>query len=691
MNAKKLFRPSAIACLSIILFLFGAISVYGYGYADDYLEADSGGSINSESYIAYEAESESRLFIQHSVANEPVVSGTYLTGDMVISPTQPDFDIILSNISGSGSIIIDTEYDGRVLLNNIDISGRVIVADTGGYASLVINNSDVGAIIFDGRGRVVSLPSDGATPAGVVINAPGVQLNGLFNKVESNVDNGIIFFDGRIVEFWATNNVILMGTGDIGVTIAPIGVIVEIFDPAGTATIDTGGLADEIVSRIEALLIYHLAIMQLNLFDLWADIFASLNFGNFNIGQFAIDLPQASPRPARTPRPTATPAPTPYIPTLTPPTSPPPTNPDEDSSGNGNNNGNNNGGIDLDPPVGFSRISLIDFDIMPPNVLPHGLLPAGMQSIGNMQSTIISSEYFGSIIWKNSSGNEVSAFVVDTEYTAVITLLPVGQRYFNTPDIQNSINIALESQVPFSRDYGNETFNWDRIIIRLVFDPSNRIQAGAITLGEIEGDFDEVIVYTHYLGSLSPFNFTMHFGGGQITDFTVSAYNPINGLEHGYYVLRLASPRQPATGIDLTVQMIGTMDFHLPYGGIARITPQPGSQVVDPGPGQPALSSNTSPAGEYLGISNFPQDTSYRLFISPVPIEYAHETMFAIGMHGAVWATINHSQQTVLIPLDAPRNVDNFVYIINMDTNSVITAGRLLVTEPINSLLLGLD
>jgi len=693
MNKKKIFVYGRFLCLSAILALLWATLLYGQEHNDGEYDCD-------EAYFLYYLQSIIDTDYMHNVeytATDEAINffGTHLNGDIVIAPPQQNFDVILTNVSGSGNIIISSENDGRVLLNNVNISGQVIVADSGGFVSLTLNNSNIDFIIFDGAGKVVAMPlvtGESIQPQNVTVNVPGVHMVGTFNSVESNIHNGLIFFDGYIGSFRATGNVVLMGRGDIGNIMAPAGVIVEVYNPA--AGTDTHGLAEEIVSLLEGRLIYHLGRLEANLLfylgNILEGMLVNFNFPNISIAPATAQLPQvtpvSTPRATSRPSPSPSPSPAPYIPVLTPPPSPPPTG----QPGTGTPGGS----AWPAPPW----VEAVNINITPPSVLPAEFHLSHLGLLPTVQRTVTGDGFIGTINWFDSNGSRVTGrtFAADTRYVAQITLRPSGQRYF-AENISSNIDIETGGVWYDYTNHGADVYRHDRIFISLIFDPTERVQADPFSLEDIEGPFDQVRINTHYLGRLLTTNFNVLFDGVSMTVTDVSSFNHSGDIMQGYYVLTLASTQNPNGRQRLSVQMTGALSplsYHLPHSDPEYIYPV---QVVQQDP-DPELDEHIVPAGRYLAVSNFPPGADVLLSTTSL---YNYEDvalalLFGWSNRAVLLEATGDLPQRIEIPsYIAPRHYS--VWIIDSATKTTRYIGTIDVTPPISGtslldpILLGID
>jgi hypothetical protein len=309
MKKRRIFIYAVILCFAASLGLFGALSLYGQGY-------DGEDESYNRAYIAYDTENAINT-------DSYTIFGIYLQDDMAVAGNYPDFDVILTNITGHGNIVITSGYHGKVLLNDVNISGKIIVegtdADADGFVNLTLINSNVDSIDFYGPGKVnvLQMAGEAASP-NVVINFPGIHLIGNFNRVYSHLHDGLIFLDGNIDSFCAMGNVVLIGAGNIRYLEAPEGVIVEVLDPNGPGQCSP----EELAALFESLLTYHLGQLELLLLEQLGGRFDTLDFNlpNLNIPTTTIiNMPQA-PQPTASP----SPSPAPEIPVMPPPPSPPP-------------------------------------------------------------------------------------------------------------------------------------------------------------------------------------------------------------------------------------------------------------------------------------------------------------------------------------------------------------------------------
>ena len=633
------------------------------------------------------------------ITDEDIInlSGIYLQGyDIIINATQPDFDIIVANASGDGNIIIASGYGGRVILNNVNISGEVIVK-SGGFVDLMLSNSNASSVVFYSVGRIniLTMPISGAsTPMNnisssidVTINVTGVHLLGNFNRVYSNLHDGVIYFDGNISGLYAIGNVFLIGAGNIGYIDAPIGIIVGVFDPDAEADDPVQGLAQELAAILEGLFVYHLERLETNIFNRLDQMFANLglglNFGlpNFNFTQQMPQLPQATPTP------TPTPSPGPYIPVLRPPDDPSGSN-SNSGSGSGSNSGSGSSGVFV-PRDGYTGINAININIMPPNILPQALLPSHLLS--NVQRTVTDNgdNFIGVINWfyndenDNRFGDRFTGhtFEPGVRYRAQIILTPNSRREFVAPDISSQITIMTHDNRGYTRiNRDEDVFRPDRIVITLAFGPAGPAQAGSFSLSgikgpysEIEGPFNQVRVNTHYLGQLSAANFIMHFGGNPITDFTVSTFNHSGNIMQGYYILTLANTQHPTADRELSVRMTG-LPYHIPHIQSAHITPKPAPQTG------PSLNATIALPGEFVSVRNFPQDIAYTIYLSTIPLSGPIDAFMAFISGQARIIELHNSsnplQQQIFIPIDTPFG-QNYVYIV--DASSAYLVGMLEV------------
>jgi len=662
MKKKGLPGYAAVLCLAMTLGLFWTTSLYGQSYDEmyeghesDYHLSNSYSVIDTSYALNYEQSEGDYLsylypVVQVHIEDEILVdlSGIYLQGDIVIAPIYPDFDIIVTNVQGEGNIVIASEYYGRVLFNNVDIIGGIVITNADRFVNVTLNNSNIGFVAFYGLGRVNALePMQGAAPPNVVINMPGVYLVGNFGRVQSNVYNGLIFLNGNIAGFYTDGNVILVGSGSMGYTAAPAGTLVEIFNP----TSSTQGLAEEIVGLVDGLFIYHLARLELNLLEsIWL-MLANLRPSNITIIPPPLQLPQIQERPQQQPSP-----PPLAPPILTPPPSPSP-----------------------DPGL----ISALNFNIIPPSIsLPY-----------NVQRSIVGDGFSGEIEWfvylngSRARLEDGNTFLPGVRYVAEITLTPASGRRFpsNIPSYINGlldagIRMAEGSEaVDFQRTNRHlDGFMYTRIFISLDFG-EGRQQADAFTLGQIEGPFRHVRVYTHYLGQLFPHNFNVRFGvSNNITVTGVSTFNRADG----YYLITLASSQQPdgyhqPDGFrPLQVDMRDPLDYHYPYPGTASITPTVATPSLD--------GVSSAPVGGRVNVRNFPRShEGYSIFISSVPL-------FDVDL--IVWKTagfeasqvealsLDTANQSFYVPLFAMfHEGQNHVYLVNITTRNIIPVGPLYV------------
>lgn len=577
MNKKKsIFGYTTIACLVVFLGLFGAISLYGQDH-------DQQEHVEEKSRFLYDSFG--------------IIDTIHTPDDILITADHPDFDILLIDIETTGNIVIASDYDGRVLFHNTDISGMVMVSGTG-LVELTLSNSSIESIVFNSIGKVnVLSTAEGAMPPNVVVNFPGVHLLGNFDRVESNIRDGVIYIDGNIGGLYAQGNVILVGAGSIVYTVAPAGTIVEIFNPNRNSQD-----LDELVALLDALFLHHIGRLELNLMYGFEDLFDGIGWPDFNFPQTSIQVVQSGR--TTTSRPTPTPSPPPYEPTMTPPPSPSPTP----------GPGNSNGGSIPDPTIFAVNIN----NIMPPNNLPSGLFPAGVTA--NVQRSGVGGNGFsGTIEWRDQNNRLVgNVFESGMEYIAEITLTPNSGEYF-APN--TAINITTIEGLHHNRD--NTSISHDKIVFTLHFNPVGTWPAQAFSLRPIEGTFSQIHVHTHYLGQPDPGNFEVIFGGSPVAVTSVSTFNQINGLVDGYYVLTLAAG-QPADGRQLSVKMTGTLYHHAPYFDEVIITPAQGATVT----------TNPVAQGGRVSLSGFPASPNYHIFVSLIPLDENSDTLLyaSIGL-----------------------------------------------------------
>jgi hypothetical protein len=269
--------------------------------------------------------------------------------------------------------------------------------------------------------------------------------------------------------------------------------------------------------------------------------------------------------------------------------------------GGGNNNNNNNQFV---PGENYTRIANINFQLMPPNLLPAMLLPPGFTS--NVQTTISGNGFTGTIAWTNANGNPPvdGKFTIGGEYLATITLTANRMHYFHQPNLSISIldgiwyDLAGEALV---------SSNHNRIIFTLTFNAVSRQPAGTFTLQDITGVFDQIHINTHYLGHLVPENFSIRFGYTSVDIASVSSFNHGSG----YYILTLSRALFP-NGDALYVRIIdgpsNPLPYHEPYALTASIIPQPAI---------PSLVTAYVSLNDFVNTINFPSpNIDFTVFLS---------------------------------------------------------------------------
>jgi hypothetical protein len=200
-------------------------------------------------------------------------------------------------------------------------------------------------------------------------------------------------------------------------------------------------------------------------------------------------------------------------------------------------------------------------------------MPANIQH--NVQRSFSGPNFSGEIVWHTAAGELLTANVFDlgVRYVATITLRPhLGYIFNPSPHILTDTYLNVwHSRINLS----NDVFTPDIITITLDFNETEISQALEFTLRQSYGPFDSVTVYTHYLGSLSPQNFLVHFGdllnpSNQVDVTQVSTYN----FAGGYYIITLAQNIQPDNITRLYVEMQGQLSYHEVYPMPAYIIPK---------------------------------------------------------------------------------------------------------------------
>ncbi|MCL2375847.1 MAG: hypothetical protein FWC76_00485 [Defluviitaleaceae bacterium] len=597
-------------------------------------------------------------FIQIYIADETTVnlSEIYLQGYMVINPSRAGFDMLVTNVEGPGSIAIASGRGGRILFNNVDIADEIIVAKASeGLVNLTLNNSSVRNVRFLGDGMAnlinatyvdiisfyglgaanTSLLAYGAPLPNIQIDSPNARLSGSFDSVKSSLHNEIIFVSGEINSFYSAGNMILVGTGEIEYINVSDEYFVIIIDPSSPET----GLTDELKAFLEALFLRNFENLELSL-----DVTLSESFTDFRADFPTINVPHAPPPTIITvPGPSPSPAPSP-APSPTP-----------------------GPGSQLPQPPDPNRIDIIQFEIMPPNLLPAHLLPGNLT--GNAQWSVVGNGFTGAVRWLEAGGNVLAGniFAANTVYIAEITLTPLVGRHFGP---NPSVHVATVGNVWHDRtNLQNDIFTSSQVVFSIIFDATGKLQASQFTLREIEGPFNQVHVYTHDLGAIAASNFLVHFGdvlnpSDRINVSSVSSHSP-----GGYYVITLAETLPP-DGRRLYVEIVGTLPFHEPYPNAAHITPTQAPSTT------PSLITTSASIGGTVLVSNFPSDFNYEVYLSLTPI---NDTSYLLQTTQAVPAfDFNPALQSFTLPVVSSLG-PHFVYIVNMLTGTVEQVGVLIV------------
>lgn len=614
--------------------------------------------------------------------NEDVISlaGAYLQGDVVISAEHPNFDMVVTNIEGTGNIVVASGHSGRILFNNVNIRGNIIIAGADGFVDITLNNSNVDSVIFNAAGRINVLTMNSTARPNVVINTTGVHLAGDFSKVESNLHDGIIFIDGNIGGLYAIGNVILVGAGSVEYIVAPDGAVVEIFDP-NSSTCAAQGITDELIAILDDLFSRHLGRLEFNLLDNFWYMLDNLRFPEIRFPSIpAPQIIQLPPLPQATPSPSPSPSPSPGpdTPILTPPPSPSP-------GPNGSNGGN--GQAVGDP------IDTVSFNILPPNRLPSELLPA-FHPNDNVQRDFVGNGFRGEIEWIDVVSNNPlplgGAFTPDGIYRAVITLTPdAGKRFTqnNIADLQISRadNLGIDSP-----NWLADSFAHDEIVINLLFGRVDQWPADEFTLRSIKGPFHRIYVDTHYLGTLNASHFEVRFGYEPIIDNPPLVIERVD--EHfnnsiGHYVIVLANEQRPTGTQVLEVRMIDPLPFHMAYAEPATTTPEFDPTLDD----TPVVLTLEAAIGGNVDIRNFPIRDDQFVYLSPVPLRTHEELldrMFGYFDVARVMAFVPSASQrnSFIVPGDAALG-RNYVHIVDTSASSspptVTPVGSFTVLPPI--------
>jgi len=226
-----------------------------------------------------------------SEAFEINMSGEMLEGYIVISHGHSDS--LLSNVRGSGSIIIVPKEGSSVFLRNIDIDGRIVITDEGnGCVDLTLQNVRAYGVYVLGDARISFVGENGVedvtlSSAAVVdtsglgrralvpnvhVYSPDVLLYGRFGDVNVRFEQAhvpvVLHVDGIIRNLYSQGDIIVVGDVEFENYNAPFA---EFINHAGfyrqmsvADAIETGvaGLVESVLDGVREMLDEHMGSSQ---------------------------------------------------------------------------------------------------------------------------------------------------------------------------------------------------------------------------------------------------------------------------------------------------------------------------------------------------------------------------------------------------------------------------------------------
>jgi len=197
--------------------------------------------------------------VQLFITDERVVDlqGVYPERAVIIKNTAAT-ELVITNVSGDGNIIIVADGGGSFLLSNINTSGDIVVAQTSHPAGITISNSNVPTILALNYNAYISLINRANIGNVAIYNtasinttmltnprlAPSVSINsnaatliGDFADVHNHV-NGFFFFSGRIANLYSNCDLVVIGDGEIQNHRMSNNSVLHVINPSAEAPMD---------------------------------------------------------------------------------------------------------------------------------------------------------------------------------------------------------------------------------------------------------------------------------------------------------------------------------------------------------------------------------------------------------------------------------------------------------------------